>query len=251
MSTTITTILIAILTYVIVTPLLDKQKINAQFHVTFNWRQELYELSHVPINSPSQLYQLKALVSPLNEDPEDCAINTICDYLLDGHTSQISQYSFRLQKLSRLLLKLNWLKHGSGQHLKLPVTLHLFPHYFQKNEFSRKIRINMVTMVNEMVSCNYKITVPESNTSLSLKGLFRLSLLNTSMWMTIILFFTFLYNTASASNSQLTTRFLFLQTRLPFSWDWLAVVLLFLILFIISLVVYIYDYVHIPKTDLN
>lgn len=125
-----------IITSVIVTPLVNKRNVDAKFHNTIEWRQILFNISTSNAIKRKDLLRLKALVSPLNEDIEDSVVNAFCDailerYPIDAHYIIVFEKNNKIRHLSRLLLKLNWLKHGSGRNPTKPFYLHLYPNYMK------------------------------------------------------------------------------------------------------------------------
>lgn len=119
-----------IITSVIVKPLVNRRNVDAKFHNTIEWRQILFDISVSPSIELKDILKLKSLVSPLNESFEDKCINALCNSVLESHWLSLSTQE-DIRKTSRILLKLNWLKHGSGRTPNNPIHLHLYPSYMK------------------------------------------------------------------------------------------------------------------------
>ncbi|MBS0977494.1 hypothetical protein [Levilactobacillus brevis] len=134
-------IIAAIITSVIIAPIITNRKIDAEFHNTINWRQELYNVSIKQFISLSDVIKLQALISPIKEDEEDKAIYNFCSDLIDNATTIDDLTSKKIRKISQLLLKLNWLKHGSGRKPLEALHLHFFPFHAQNLIFTLQIHM--------------------------------------------------------------------------------------------------------------
>jgi len=132
LSSAVAAIVAVIITSIIVNPILNRSNQNAKFHSTIDWRNELYQLSISKDLTRTDISKLQSLVSPLSESPEDYYINQLCNYLKNNvFNTEYIFYMERVQHIERLLLKLNWIKHGTISGLRFPLKFHLYPNYIR------------------------------------------------------------------------------------------------------------------------
>ncbi|WP_125580617.1 hypothetical protein [Levilactobacillus cerevisiae] len=144
MNSAIGAVIAVIISSVIISPLLNSTQINAKFHNTFDWRNELYHFTISPSLTQSDVQKFQSLVSPLSESTEDRLINLLCQHLLEKvSVTDYFIYKDDVQDVGRLLLKLNWLKHGTVSGLRSPMKLHLYPNYI-RNKYLENLIFNLI-----------------------------------------------------------------------------------------------------------
>jgi len=117
------------------------KKIEASLHNTINWRKECFELTQLSKLHKDDIYKLQALVSPLSsEAAEEGYVSEYCQKLLDK-PSLTNSDTDDFRKLTQLLLKLNWLKHGDPSQI-------MFFHFIKKHQTT----IKKVQVLDEMNS---------------------------------------------------------------------------------------------------
>lgn len=128
----ISTIIVVIVSSIIIAPLLNKSMINAKFHNTIDWRNELYKITISDSITKNDLRKIQSLISPISESTEDIYINLLCIHLIDNfNNAKLSTHKADIQYIGRLLLKLNWIKHGTISGLRFPLHFHLLPNYIR------------------------------------------------------------------------------------------------------------------------